>query len=208
MAQGHTEWKTLLALAFMVCLGVAVAFFSWRIGHKIWLVFARYSMWDRAIVEASSRNNVDPLLVKAVIWRESRFRTDASGLAGEVGLMQIRPEGAVADWSRMNNVDAPSRGVLFIPELNIEVGSWYLGKAVRKWSSFKECFELALCEYNAGARRAADWRPLGADESVRDKINISSTLAYVNSVMSKYNEYVRERDSGASSRSDERKKGK
>ena len=192
MAQGHTELKAIAALILMIGLGVGVAFLAWEFGHKIWLVFARYSMWDRSIVEASRRNNVDPRLVKAVIWRESRFRSDASGLAGEVGLMQIRSEGAVADWARFNGIEIPPRGVLYNPELNIEIGSWYLGKAVRKWSGYKECFELALCEYNAGAKRSEAWRPLSPDESVRERINISSTLAYVNSIMSKYNEYLSE----------------
>ncbi len=192
MAQGRTEWKALLALILMAALGVGVAFLAWEFGHKIWLVFARYSMWDRSIVEAAKRNNVDPRLVKAVVWRESRFRPDASGLAGEVGLMQIRPQGAVADWARLNGVEPPCRGALFNPELNIEIGAWYLGKAVRKWSGYKECFELALCEYNAGAKRSEAWRPLSPDESVRERINISSTLAYVNSIMSKYNEYQAE----------------
>jgi soluble lytic murein transglycosylase len=203
----QAEWKTLLALVLMAAIGIGVAFLAWRVGHKVWLVFARYGMWDRVIVDAAKRNNVDPRLVKAVIWRESRFRPDASGLAGEVGLMQIRPEGAVADWARLNNVEPPCRGALYNPALNIEIGSWYLGRAAKKWSPSKESFELALCEYNAGAARANNWKPLSPDESVRDRINISSTLAYVNSVMAKYNEYVREwKPQGISSEQDGRKR--
>ena len=69
MAQSHTEWKTLLALALMVCIGVLVALFAWKVGHRIWLVFARYSMWDRSIVEAARRNNLDPRIVKDLIER-------------------------------------------------------------------------------------------------------------------------------------------
>lgn len=208
MSQGSSELKALLALVLMAAIGAAVAFLAWEFGRKAWLVFARYSMWDRSIEDAARRNNVDPRLVKAVIWRESRFRPDASGLAGEVGLMQIRPQGAVADWARVNGVEAPCRGALFTPELNIEIGSWYLGKALRKWSGYKECFELALCEYNAGAKRAEAWRPLSPDESVKDRINISSTLAYVNSIMVKYGEYQAEWKPAGLARESEGRKGK
>lgn len=183
----------LLFLALMTALGVPIAILGWHFGRKAWKVFARYSAYDKAIEEAARRNFVDPCLVKAVIWRESRFRQDSQGLAGEVGLMQIKPDGAAADWARFNNVELPCNGVLFNPELNIEIGSWYLGKALKKWSASKECAELALCEYNAGARRADAWRPLGPDESVKDRINIGSTLAYVNSVMAKYGEYSKDR---------------
>ncbi len=189
---GHRQLKAAIALLLMVALGALIAVLAWRFGHKIWLVFARYSMWDRCIVEAARRNNVDPRLVKAVVWRESRFRPDALGLAGEVGLMQIRPGGAVADWARANGVEPPPVGALFTPELNIEIGSWYLGKAVRKWAPYKGCFELSLCEYNAGSSRSNSWRPLNPDDNVVDNISISSTRAYVTSIMAKYNEYVKE----------------
>ncbi len=207
MARGDAEGKTLqlIVLALMVGLGVFVGMLAWDLGKKVWLVFARYSMWDGVIAECAKRNCVDPRLVKAVIWRESRFRMDSSGLRGEVGLMQIMPEGAAADWARINGVELPCKGVMYNPQLNIEIGSWYLGKAVRKWSGYKECFELALCEYNAGPRRAEAWRPLSPDESVKDRINISSTLAYVNSIMAKYNEYVRDSEAALREKEGKRK---
>jgi len=203
--EGGGRTLQLLVLALMAALGVGVGLVAWDLGKKVWLVFARYTMWDGLIAESGKRNYVDPRLVKAVIWRESRFRIDSSGLAGEVGLMQIRPEGAACDWARANGVELPCKGVMYNPQLNIEIGSWYLGKAVRKWSGYKECFELALCEYNAGAKRAEAWRPLSPDESVKDRINISSTLAYVNSVMAKYNEYVRESEAAAREKEGRRK---
>ena len=156
MARGEAEGRYLqmAVLALMAGLGVLVGLLAWDLGKKVWMIFARYSMWDGIIAESSRRNCVDPRLVKAVIWRESRFRVDSSGLAGEVGLMQVRPEGAAFDWARANSIELPCKGIMYNPQLNIEIGSWYLGKAVRKWSGYKECFELALCEYNAGAKRA------------------------------------------------------
>ena len=48
------------------------------------------------VLRESRRAHLDPLLVAAVAWHESRWRMDARGAAGEVGVMQIHPRGAGA----------------------------------------------------------------------------------------------------------------
>ena len=50
------------------------------------------------IRSAAQRYGVDPLLVRAVVWRESRFRPEARGTKGEIGLMQIQ-ESAAREWA-------------------------------------------------------------------------------------------------------------
>ena len=52
------------------------------------------------IEQAGLRNGVDPCLLKAVIWRESRFDRTAIGSKGEVGLMQVMPKYAGLEWAR------------------------------------------------------------------------------------------------------------
>src|ERR1041385_4568710 len=49
---------------------------------------------DAAIRSAAQRYGVEPALIKAVVWRESKFDARARGRAGEVGLMQLREEAA------------------------------------------------------------------------------------------------------------------
>jgi len=44
---------------------------------------------------------VEPALIKAVAWRESKFDTHARGRAGEIGLMQLREE-AAQEWAMPN----------------------------------------------------------------------------------------------------------
>ena len=135
------------------------------------------------------RYGVDPALVKAVIWRESRFRPYVRGKAGEIGLMQIMPDKAVVDWAKRFRVPVPNRGALFTPRLNIEIGTWYLGNALRRWSSYQDRLVLALCEYNAGIRRANAWKPNEKNGSVRERITIASTRSYVDAVLDQYEDY-------------------
>ncbi len=160
---------------------------------KVWIFIQEYRAsqyaYDEIILEAAARNGVDPNLVKAVIWRESRFRPYVRGSSGEIGLMQIMPDKAAVDWAKRNGQPVPSRGALFTPRLNIEIGSWYLANAMRRWSRYKDQLVLALCEYNAGITRASAWKPVDRNGDVRSRITISSTLSYVNSILAKYEEY-------------------
>ena len=122
------QFLVLLAISLIAVCSVIVL---WRIGAFIYDYYARFSRYDELIVKAARRNGVDPCLIKAVIWKESRFDKRARGLKGEVGLMQIMPDLAAADWARVKGFRTPSRGALFDPELNIEIGSWYLSRALR-----------------------------------------------------------------------------
>lgn len=145
--------------------------------------------YDKIILEASRRNQIDPRLVKAVIWRESRFNPRSVGKAGEIGLMQVMQENAATDWARAMGKPVPSKGALFNPKLNIEIGSWYLARSVRRWSKYRDCYALALCEYNAGLTRANKWKPADPNGDVRSRIAIASTHAYVNEILDRYETY-------------------
>lgn len=64
-------------------------------------------------------------LVMAVISKESNFKVSALGDAGEVGLMQIRPDTALKEFNSGAGKSYSAES-LFNPEINIEVGTWYL----------------------------------------------------------------------------------
>ena len=57
----------------------------------------RFRRFDGMIEQAALRHGVSPSLIKAVIWRETRFKPDVAGSRGERGLMQIT-EAAAKDW--------------------------------------------------------------------------------------------------------------
>ena len=180
-----------LVLFLITVFAAGFAYFLWRAGETVYDYYTRSSRYDRIIRHAGLRNHIDPLLIKAVIWRESRFDRKARGLKGEIGLMQIMPGSgyAAADWARVHRCKLPSKGALFDPELNIEIGSWYLSRALKRYSGYRDTIALALCEYNAGARRTADWKPKKKNDPVTDRITIPSTRQYVKDITNRYRYY-------------------
>ena len=182
------QYATLIMI-FLIILAGTVVCLCWKGAEAIRSFTGKNIDYDKIIREAAQRNQVDPRLLKAVIWRESRFDPMTEGKAGEVGLMQIMPDLAVVDWAKAKGKDVPFRAALFDPELNIEIGSWYLGRAIRRWNKYRDCYVLALCEYNAGLTRANKWKPANPNGDVRKRITIPSTRTYVNDIMDRYEKY-------------------
>src|SRR5947208_7169402 len=93
---------------------------------------ARFNQYDRLIRSVATEHHLDPMLVKAVVWRESRFDPKKYGGAGERGLMQVS-EKAANEWARENKVDNFRVEKLFDPKTNLEAGTWYLHRAFEHW---------------------------------------------------------------------------
>jgi soluble lytic murein transglycosylase len=132
------------------------------------------------------------MLVKALVWRESRFDRDKVGTAGERGLMQVSPK-AANEWARESKVANFNLEQLFDPKTNLEAGSWYLRRAVEHWQNESEPLPFALAEYNAGASRAQRW--VGADGITTSEflgnIDFPGTRQYVKSILDRYAFYKR-----------------
>ncbi|MBT3375618.1 MAG: lytic transglycosylase domain-containing protein [Lentisphaerae bacterium] len=154
---------------------------------------SRRNRYDRIIDEAADRHGVSPFLVKAVIYRESSFQPWVTGDANEVGLMQIRKETAVADWERVTGQRCPFDGLLFDPRLNIEIGTWYLARALNQWQGYRDREVLALAQYNAGRTNAREWAPKDKRETVRrSSISFDSTREYISKVLEARKMFERE----------------
>ncbi|QSH40558.1 transglycosylase SLT domain-containing protein [Lentisphaerota bacterium ZTH] len=151
--------------------------------------FVDQNKYHRQIARTAAKYGVDSRLIKALIFRESRFDPNARGRFGEIGLMQIIPASAVEDWARYHGVKTPAPGLLYSPSLNIEIGTWYLAKALTRWRRYRHGIELALCQYNAGESRAVKWKPKTYEAPVLDNITIQSTRSYVETIMKKYREF-------------------
>jgi soluble lytic murein transglycosylase-like protein len=77
--------------------------------------------------------------------------------------------------------------------VNLEIGAWYLSRALRRWSGYKHQLELAISEYNAGPTGMKPWIPENHDGDVIDRITIPSTRQYVRSVLDRYHWYLERR---------------
>ncbi len=146
--------------------------------------------WSELTAQVEGRNDVDPLLLMALIRRESFYDPDARGLAGEVGLTQVIPStgGDIASGLGLEYEHED----LARPQLAIRFGAAYLG-----WQL--EAFErtaIALAAYNAGPGNASRWLeeasalPLSSlEDAFLEVMSFRSTQAYVRYVIESWAVY-------------------
>ena len=152
--------------------------------------FVNDRLFSKEIEAAAKRHNLDHRFVKAVVFQESRFDPFTRGKKGEYGLMQILPSGSVTDWAVLHRRSVPAKDKLTDPELNLEIGCWYLARAMKRYEKYRHQKELALAMYNAGIRRAEKWKPQNKDGDVISRINIKSTRRYVSQILKRYHRYL------------------
>jgi len=114
------------------------------------------SRYDSIIRPAAAHNGVDFFLVKSLIYEESWFRSGIRGPAGEIGLMQIT-KAAASDFAAKKGLPPVPDERLFEPELNLEVGCWYLQRSIEHYKNSPHPTLYALLRYNAGESRADTW---------------------------------------------------
>jgi peptidoglycan lytic transglycosylase len=189
-----------LILCALLALAASFGYIAARSGDPLytayeWISPARFKKFDPLIRSVASEHQLDPMLVKAVVWRESRFDPRKIGTAGERGLMQVS-ERAANEWARDNKIDNFRAEDLFEPKTNLRAGTWYLSRAIQRWEHQPDPLPFALAEYNAGASRAQRWAG-GSDVSgvsTRDflrNIDFPGTRNYVDQVMERYEFYKR-----------------
>jgi soluble lytic murein transglycosylase len=105
------------------------------------------------IAKEARRNSVEPALVAAVIFAESRYCQRAVSPKGAIGLMQIMPE--TGAWIA-RRLDEPLTATddLFAAEKNIRLGTWYLRYLLDRFGDV----EIALLAYNAGESTVRHWQ--------------------------------------------------
>jgi len=199
-----TTFMIRFAFKFIICLLLAAAtgigLLAWRSGDPFytlyeWLSPARFQQYDQLIHAVSAANELDPMLVKAVVWRESRFDPKKLGAAGERGLMQVSAI-AAREWAKENQIENFQMEELFDPKRNLEAGALYLHRAIGHWQKMHDPVPFALAEYNAGASRAQRWaggigaRSVSAREFQKN-IDFPGTKSYVESIIERYRFYKR-----------------
>ena len=165
-----------LAASTLLIVAVAATFVYLRSGEPTWFQRVRYPMKYEQIVRGHARNyELDPALLAAVIYQESKFRSDAKSSSGAIGLMQLQPETAKGiairtGGSRFQTSD------LYNPEINVRYGSWYLRHLLDKYDGD---LRKALAAYNGG------------QGNVDRGIQYAETKAYVDRVRQLEERYAR-----------------
>jgi soluble lytic murein transglycosylase len=141
------------------------------------------------IAQAAARNGVDFYLIKAVLFEESWFRPSIRGPAGEIGLMQVSMA-AATDFAVRKGFPPLYAERLLEPELNIEIGSWYLRQSLDRYKDSPAPALFALLRYNAGEARTDRWLQIALSEPVPP--GLSKERYYLSRVdFPKTREYVR-----------------
>jgi soluble lytic murein transglycosylase len=187
-----------LILVILLALAAGFAYLAVRSGDPVytlyeWISPARFQHYDNLIRSVAAEHHLDPMLVKAVVWRESRFDPQKIGSAGERGLMQVTAK-AADEWARENRIDNFQVDDLFDARKNLEAGSWYLQRAYQHWEQQPDPMPFALAEYNAGASRAQRWAESEQTVAMPSKtflnnIDFPNTRKYVDSIIARYHFY-------------------
>lgn len=145
--------------------------------------------YQDVIREQAADKHLDPALIAAVIYAETKFVPRASS-AGAEGLMQIMPETAqfLAHRSGATTFTTQDLGT---PAVNIAYGSYYLRYLLDHYGGTTS---LALAAYNGGVANVDRWiaeaRARGDTLSV-DRIPFPETRAYVRKVLGAQRDYRR-----------------
>jgi soluble lytic murein transglycosylase len=175
------RWLRLVLVVFL--LGGPAAYWWWQ---------ARLERsQDGPIRAAAGRYGVEPALVKAIVWRESRFHPQVRGRAGEIGLMQIR-DAAAREWAGAEHLQDFEHEQCFDPGTNTLAGTWYLRKLLRRYAQTDNPLPYALADYNAGRGNVLKWNQGAAatnSGAFVEQISFPGTRDYVRSVTRRYARY-------------------
>jgi soluble lytic murein transglycosylase len=147
----------LLGVVILLALAVSAAV-AWTVHEEPdFYLRARYPLDYEHIIRGHAANHdLDPALLAAVVYVESRFDPNATSAAGAIGLMQLLPDTA-------KGIALRTGGERFVvadlrdPEINVRYGSWYLDHLRETYRDIR----LALAAYHAGPGNVDHWREQG-----------------------------------------------
>jgi soluble lytic murein transglycosylase len=196
-------FRKILILLFAVIVIGALA--------TVGAIYYRIHRYDKLISEVSPKYQLEPELVKAVIYEESFFDADARSSQNAIGLMQVTSI-TVQEWvdstragsfpeavSRVSNAYNTNRqpqqeAVLTNPEVNLHIGCWYLQNLLGRYKNRPASLAVALAAYNAGPTNVDRW---ASDTDLTNlsqadflgEIEFPVTRNYVQKIIRRYQEY-------------------
>ena len=162
-----------ILVSALVLLAAAGGAFAYIQSDPDWYVRLRYPLdYEDILTGHAKYYDLDPALLAAVIYRESKFDAQARSPSGAIGLMQLLPDTAKGialhtGGSQFKVAD------LWNPEINVRYGAFYLRRLLNKYGNVR----LALAAYNAGQANVDEWRAQG------EGIVFPETRQYVDEVL-------------------------
>ncbi len=130
--------------------------------------------YEGIIREVSAAHDLEPTLVAAVVYTESRFRPEVRSHRGAYGLMQLLPQTATFIRER-SGIEGDYRD----PRVNLRMGAWYLSYLEDRYLGDER---LVLAAYNSGEGQVNAWiSEKGFD--VGEDIPFQETREYVENVL-------------------------
>jgi soluble lytic murein transglycosylase len=183
-----TRRRRHFAIFAALLVGAAVAVVVMVPGVKERIQELYLPLQHEDIIRQQARaKNLDPALIAAMIYQESKFE-DRTSSAGAKGLMQILP-GTAQFIARKSGGTAFELRDLATPQINISYGSWYLRYLINRYGGNET---LAVAAYNAGENNVDKWvRRAGGDTRFDPSADIPfpETRHYVASVMDHRKQY-------------------
>jgi len=178
--------RTLGTLTALAVAALVVVLIASEVNHAVSKLGLPLTNAD-VIRKQAAEKHLDPALIAAVIYAESKFAPHQSS-AGAEGLMQILPETAyyIAHLSGGSRFTASD---LATPSINVAYGSYYLRYLLDHYDGNEM---LALAAYNGGLANVDSWvaraRAKGTQLTIAT-IPFSETRAYVQRVLGAQQDY-------------------
>ena len=170
-------------------------FVAW-VGLDVWLV--RWWLDERReqraepFVQAAARQyGVETSLIRAVIWRESRFHPDARGRAGELGLMQVGNLAGI-EWAERESIRGHVHQDLLNPGKNTLAGTYYLSRMLARYQNTDNPTVYALADYNAGRSNVLRWLNGAAatnSAAFLEAMDFPGTRRYIQAIVARRDHY-------------------
>ncbi|MBL4759859.1 MAG: lytic transglycosylase domain-containing protein [Mariprofundaceae bacterium] len=134
------------------------------------------------VQHVAKQTGVKNSLIWSVIRQESVFNSNAVSHRGARGLMQLMP--TTADYiSKKSGLGKVPKQELFLPPINIQLGSLYLADLLKRFDNQPA---LAIAAYNAGPARVKRWQkqtPINDMNIWVELIPFNETRRYVQQVI-------------------------
>ncbi len=149
--------------------------------EALWRFAFPLPFW-KPLTEFARQRGIDPYLLAGLIRQESEFNPKVVSFANAYGLTQVLPSTG-RELSRRLNIRPFRANMLFTPEVNLNIGTYYLRMVL---DSLEGKYEAALASYNAGKSRVTrwlSWNEFHEPAEFVESIPFTQTREYVQSVL-------------------------